>query len=241
MMAAALLCARLGVAAQDPPAPAEAFAGSTFVLDEYELTSGELREVSPSSAEARMSGPRRPSFASDSPVFRMRSRLSGYGNVEVSFELLDRGLRSGDFAPKNAWDGVHVWLRYQSPLHLYAISVNRRDDRIVIKKKVPGGDSYGGTYLDLCRTVSYPVPYGDWQRLSASAANNADGSVTLRLKIDGKLVLEALDDGSDGEPPITSPGRVGLRGDNADFEFRGFSVAPIPPARPRGPLKEAKK
>lgn len=202
-------------------------AEAPFEPERYELTSGELSARRPAETQLRVAPLTAPTFASDSPVFRMRSRDAGYGDVEVSFELLDRGLSSGLFAAKNAWDGVHVWLRYRSAAHLYAVSVNRRDGRVVIKKKVPGGDSNGGTYIDLCPTVAYPVPYGAWQRVAASAADNQDGSVTLRLRVDGRLLLEAIDDGSDGTPALRGPGRVGLRADNADFEFRSFAVSPL--------------
>ena len=47
--------------------------------------------------------------------------------------------------------------------------------------------------------------------------------MTIRLLLDGKLVARAVDrDGRD--PPITRPGRVGIRADNSEFEFRRFEV-----------------
>ncbi|MBI4346454.1 MAG: hypothetical protein HY553_06340 [Elusimicrobia bacterium] len=204
--------------------------GST--IDDFELTSGEVRRVPVPPVIAAADSGLPPEYASDSSVFRMRSRGSDYGDVEVSLELLDLGLRAEP--PQNAWDGVHLWLRYQHPAYLYAISVNRRDDRVVIKKKVPGGDSYGGTYLDLCETRRLPVPYGRWQQVSAAAVNRPDGSVRLTLRIDGKLVLEALDDGSLGGPPIARPGRIGLRADNADFRFRRLLARPAGSESARG-------
>ncbi|MBI5201133.1 MAG: hypothetical protein HY925_06075, partial [Elusimicrobia bacterium] len=151
-----------------------ASAETGFTAADFELTSGELRPAPAAVSVLDAAAPPPPTFASDSPVFRMRTRGAGWGDVEVSVELLDNGLRNEG---GNAWDGVHVWLRYQNPAHLYAVSVNRRDDRVVIKKKVPGGDSYGGTYFDLCDTASLAVPYGRWQRVSASAVNQPDGSV----------------------------------------------------------------
>ena len=56
---------------------------------------------------------------------------------------------------------------------------------------------------------------------------NADGSVTIRLLSGGQLVVEATDHGTGG-PPITSPGRVGLRGDNSNFRFDDFQVSALP-------------
>ncbi|MBI5200151.1 MAG: hypothetical protein HY925_01075, partial [Elusimicrobia bacterium] len=63
-----------------------------------------------------------------------------------------------------------------------------------------------------------------WQRVSASAVNQPDGSVKLTLRVAGRIVLEAVDDGTVGGPPILDPGRVGLRADNADFQFRRFEA-----------------
>lgn len=198
------------------------------LTSDWEMTSGEVSDQAAGAGAASAGAPPAAAYASDSPVFRMRSRRADYGDVQVDVDVLNRGLRSGRGVQESAWDGIHLWLRYQDPTHLYALSVNRRDNRVVIKKKVTGGSSYGGTYFDLSETASYEVPYGRWQHVTATAADNPDGSVTLRLLADGQLLLEATDDGSEGGPPITGTGRVGLRADNADFSFRGLTVAPLP-------------
>jgi hypothetical protein len=41
-------------------------------------------------------------------------------------------------------------------------------------------------------------------------------------------ILEALDTGT-GCPPITAPGRVGIRGDDTDFNVDDFEVRPAGP------------
>jgi len=102
----------------------------------------------------------RSSSGNHSAVFRLDTRRRDFGDVEVSFELLDHGLSSTAATPAVAWDGVHVWLRYQSEYQLYYASINRRDDTSVIKKKVPGGASNGGTYYELGPAVAHKVPYG---------------------------------------------------------------------------------
>jgi hypothetical protein len=163
---------------------------------------------------------------SSSAVFRLVTKRRDFQDVEVSFRLLNQGLGSTPKTPPVDWDGIHVFLRYQSPYHLYYVSVNRRDNRIVAKKKVPGGPSNGGTYHELGPRGRYKVPYGAWQKVRVSAQNTEDGSVTLRLFIDDKLVLEAADDGVGGDP-ITQPGRVGIRGDNADLRFADFLVSAL--------------
>jgi hypothetical protein len=80
--------------------------------------------------------------------------------------------------------------------------------------------------------VPYAVPYNTWQRVRATVKSNSDGSVTLALFSGNTLLVSATDDGSIGGPPITSAGRVGLRGDNADLQFDDFTVTDLTPSAP---------
>jgi hypothetical protein len=168
----------------------------------------------------------RSSNGNNSAIFRLVTKRSDLGNVSVSFHLYNRGLTQTDSTPAVAWDGVHVFLRYQSQTSLYYASINRRDNTAVIKKKVTGGPDNGGTYYELSPYVAHAVPYSAWQDVTATVRTNPDGSVTIRLLAGGQLVVEATDTGIGG-PPITNPGRVGLRGDNCDFQFDDFHVAPL--------------
>lgn len=169
-----------------------------------------------------------------SPVFRAVTRRGDFRNVEVRLRLLNHGLTEGPLTPRVDWDGVHVFLRYQSQFHLYYASVNRRDGTAVIKKKTPGGPSNGGTYHDLCRYEKHSVPYGAWQDIRVSVRDEGRG-VRIEAWADGARIASAFDDGVGG-PPIRSPGRVGLRADNADIEFDDFGAVetrtPLPDAAP---------
>jgi hypothetical protein len=167
------------------------------------------------------------SNGTDSAVFRLTTKPSNFGDVAVSFMLLNQGLSSTSSTPPVDWDGIHVFLRYQSEYNLYYASINRRDDTVVIKKKVPGGPSNGGTYYDLSPSVSHVVPYNSWQLVRATVQNNADGSVTIKLYSGDTLLVSATDDGSIGGPPITAPGKVGIRGDNCDFKIDDFTVSDL--------------
>ena len=164
-------------------------------------------------------------------MFRLTTKRSDFGNVSVSFSLLNQGLSSTIKTPPVDWDGVHIFLRYQSQESLYYASVDRRDGKVLIKKKVPGGPSNGGTYYDLCAPVIHRVPHGQWQRVRASVTNNQDGSVAIRLYSEGIFLVGATDAGEGGAPPITRPGKVGIRGDNADFKFDDFVVTEVAPSR----------
>ena len=167
------------------------------------------------------------SNGTSSSAFRAHTHRSDFGDVEVSLKLLNRGFSSNSKYPAVAWDGVHVWLRFVNEYSLYALSVNRRDNTVVIKKKVPGGPSNGGTYYSLTSgAIAYAVPLNAWQTIRATARNQADGSVKLELWINGVLRASAVDKGVGGAP-IRSAGRVGVRGDNTEFMFDDFRVSKI--------------
>lgn len=173
----------------------------------------------------------------NSGVFRADTRRTDFGNVDVTFSLVNNGLTTGS---GQSWHGVHMFLRRQSEFHTYYLSINRRDGRSLIKKKVPGGSSNGGTYYDLA-SASFPVPYGSTQRVMGRAVNNSDGSVTVSLWVNGRLLMSATDRGTGG-PPIRSPGGTGVRGDYTAFYTDDFTVTPAgsvanapAPGNPGGP------
>lgn len=171
-------------------------------------------------------GPTGPRSAAhtDSSVFRAVTRRADFQNVVVSFSLEVQRFLTVPGGQPPSWQGVHVFLRYRSPQLLYAVSVNRRDGTVVIKKKVPGGPSNGGTYYTLASAHTAAV-VGRWQRVRVSAVNNGGHAVVLRVWLDGRPALRATDTGAGGVPAITSPGRVGLRGDFTEFMFRKFVVS----------------
>jgi hypothetical protein len=125
-----------------------------------------------------------------------------------------------------AFDGFHVFLRYQSPEALYVVSVNRRDNTVAVKRKLPGGKSNGGHYATLAQTYS-PVTYKKWVDYKVQIRTLAHHNVRIDLAVDGKPVLSALDHGQGGHP-ILAPGRVGVRADNCWFFFKDFEVKSDP-------------
>lgn len=163
------------------------------------------------------------SSSTDSGEFRLVTKRSDFGNVNVSFNLTNNYLITEQ---SHQYDGVHIQLRYQSQYQLYLATINQRDGGIIIEKKCPGGSSNGGTYYDLGHKLGYPIPFNTVQKVAASVQNNTDGSVTLKLYRDGQLLLTVTDRGT-GCAPITAPGRVGLRGDNDDFYFDDFTITAL--------------
>ena len=163
------------------------------------------------------------SNGNNSSVFRLVTKPSNFGDVSVTFDLLNQGLTSTNSTPQTSWDGAHIFLRYQSEYNLYYASINRRDNTVVIKKKVQGGSSNGGTYYVLA-SASYTVPYGNWQNIKANVKNNLNGSVTVELFQNDKLLVRAVDNGSIGGAPIRTAGKVGVRGDNANLKIKNFKI-----------------
>jgi hypothetical protein len=169
-----------------------------------------------------------PDAASDngtgSSVFRMTSHRRDFGNAAIAFRLRNLGLISNGRAAASEIDGVHVLMRWQSPAEFYVVSVNRRDNLVVVKKKLPGGDVNGGTYITLGQAPS-PVAYGSWQSFQVRIKTTGSTLVTISVTQRKQTVLTALDDGTHGRAILAS-GAVGLRGDNCQFEFASFKVLP---------------
>jgi len=163
-----------------------------------------------------------------SAVFRVVTRRGDFGDVDVRFTLVNDRFVTTRRTPARAFDGVHVLLRYASAQRLYAVSVNRRDGRVIVKKKEPGGPSNGGTYFDLTPAVRFPFSFHRPQAIEVRVENALDGSVVIVLRSGGRLVLTAVDRGLGG-PPLTAPGKVGIRGDNDEFSFDDFTVTPLAP------------
>jgi hypothetical protein len=159
----------------------------------------------------------------NSSVFRMDTRAKNFGNVRVDLKLRNLGLlgksRNAKATPDPQVDGIHLFLRRHTECDLYAVSLNRRDNMIVIKRKLPGGPTNCGQYVQLA-SVPYQVPRGAWQNFSVTIKNTPAETVVFTIEQEGKVLLKTEDSGR----PILTPGAVGLRGDNCQFEFTDFEV-----------------
>jgi hypothetical protein len=189
-----------------------ATSGSLFALDHAGWT-GVPDVGTPGPASAAVN---------NSSVFRVVTRRADFQNVTVSFGLFVQRFMMPQSGNEVSWRGVHVFLRYQTADLLYVASVDRSDGRIVIKKKVPGGTSSGGTYYTLGIANGTAVT-GRWEQVKVSATNSG-ADVDLSVWLDGRLRLRTVDNGIGDVAPIAQSGRVGLRGDYAEFMFRAFAV-----------------
>lgn len=195
------------------------------ISKDWDVTSGSLfvhHGVAWSGKPDKASPDATSSNGSGSSVFRVTTRRHDFGDVAVSLRLRNLGLTDHGRAAASEIDGVHVFLRWRTQAELYVVSLNRRDNLMVVKKKRPGGDTNGGTYVTLGQ-ARYVVPYGKWQQFTVRIATTGGNLVAITVRQDGRELLSAVDDGTEG-PAILSDGAVGLRGDNCEFEFKDFRV-----------------
>ena len=186
------------------------------------------------------------SSCTDSNVFRLNTKQNFSGNVKVSLALKNNSDIHDSNCNSNGtcWYGVHIWMRYQTEYDLYAVSINRADNQVVIKRKVPCGTDNHGTYFVLSQTThSWAVAI--WQHFSIAIQTNGDGSVTLKLYDDdidpNAPITQGTDSGGTNPnwtagcttqghyptaqyPPISAAGAVGVRGDFDNFNFDDFTV-----------------
>jgi hypothetical protein len=167
----------------------------------------------------------RPDASTGSEVFRMVSLVRGFNNLQMSVTMRVDDLSTTSRTPAQDYDGAHIWVRYQSEYELYAVSVDRRDATMTIKKKCAGGSDNGGTYYDLNGYVQgAPIPFGQWQHVLVTVRDEPDGSVHIDADRDG-LTMSAIDTGV-GCAPLHGGG-VGVGGDNAELRFAHISAQSI--------------
>jgi hypothetical protein len=163
----------------------------------------------------------------------MWTRKTDLQNIRAEMDLKVDALPNlrGDTA---GWDGVKFWLRRRlctpepacGRVHDpnsqagYTAEVGLRDGRVYIQKKV------GSQYTMLSSGPSNPIPFGSWMRVGGVVRNNPDGSVTIQVLRNGKVLVEFTDHGTGGAP-LREPGRLGLRADNAQISVDNLTVTPI--------------
>lgn len=163
-----------------------------------------------------------------SAVFRVVSQPKFLSCV-VEFDLRLDARTTTPRTPSRDYDGVHVFLRYQDPWHLYAVSVARRDGLVVVKRKeangTPSGQDDNAGYVTLA-TATAPFPLHRWRHVAVTVST-VDTGVRITLAVDGRTLLDVVDEGLDGDRPLEDAGRIGLRGDNTEFHFRDLVVRPL--------------
>jgi phage replication-related protein YjqB (UPF0714/DUF867 family) len=194
-------------------------------------------------------GPNR--YSSDhtnSDVFRLNTFRTFAGNIKVSLALKNNSeIHDANCETNNTcWHGVHIWLRHMTQYDLYAVSLNRADNKVTIKRKVPCGNDNEGFYKDLSIPVTHAWSVGTWQHYSVTIQTNSNGSVTIKVyddDIDPNVpFLEATDAGGTNTswtsgcktpgsyptaqyPPIIAAGSVGVRSDFDNCNMDDIRIA----------------
>jgi hypothetical protein len=166
----------------------------------------------------------------NSAVFRLKTKESDFKNVKVSMDFMPVA-HGGGGASSNSYDGIHIWVGYQSEYSLYAATIFRWDNDIVIKKKVPASQakctdvSNDGCYFNVSKTVQNPETAQVWHHVDVTDTVDAQGVVHIATSVDGKLVATGVDNSVGGAPYPS--GAVGVRGDNTEFYFKNFTVTQL--------------
>ena len=173
--------------------------------------------------------------------FRIWTRRTDFDEVKVTHRLRINEYLAG----AAGYNGVKLWLRRQlcSPAPPDSAACSRIDDdpsragytaeyalksdQVYIQKRANSGCTANGDESDYDIIGSGPnVNFEDagWQDVGATIETNSNGSVTIRVLIDGDVAAEATDTGACGVDPYTDPGRVGLRSDNVDMNIDDLIV-----------------
>jgi hypothetical protein len=170
-----------------------------------------------------------------SAVLRAVTTRTDYEDVRVQVEMRLNALHSTARTGKRSWDGVHVFLRYRNAQNLYVVDLVRRDGLVTIKRKAPPVGSAAHDTVDSTtaarETGAYTLlatarlePTTTWHSFDLGI-RNTPASVLITLAVDGRTLLTTID--TDRSAPLHGPGRVGIRGDNADFLIRRFIIRPV--------------
>ncbi|MEE1779042.1 hypothetical protein AB0I87_18085 [Streptomyces sp. NPDC049952] len=167
-----------------------------------------------------------------SSVFRLVTRRRDFGDTAVRCWVYLRPPGATDRTPARDWDGGHLWLRYHSAQELYALSFRRRDGKVVLKRKHPAPGRPAdeeGVYTTLA-TAGHALGHDRWHQICGTVSGPRDGRVRITLSLNGRTVLDAED-----EDPgrLVTAGGVGLRGDNTEMAFFGFTAGNHTGGRPR--------
>jgi hypothetical protein len=65
---------------------------------------------------------------------------------------------------------------------------------------------------------------GRWYRWGGRVTDNGNGTSTIQVLIDGRVVQQVIDEGLVGGPPLRG-GRVGLRSDYASFNVDNLTIS----------------
>jgi hypothetical protein len=160
-----------------------------------------------------------------SAAFRTVSVDRDFLDVEMSVVLRVDDLAATPRIPAQNFDGAHTWVRYQSDKQFCAVSVDRRDGNIAIKKEMHGRRRQR-------RNISRSEPLDGWRPdpVRAMAARRRGGARSAgRIRRDHRPPVRDTNRSRRHRCRLSSPrgnGGVGIRGDNAELRFAIIVVNP---------------
>lgn len=147
----------------------------------------------------------------------------------------------------SAFDGANVLARRSATgTTQYMFSLSRRDGKIMIKKKSPGGSGACSGSCSIKQTTFAP-PVGVPQAVTATVkteattCSNGQAKVTLTLKVGSSTTLTVTDcgqidtsssaptcPGASCVPPITAAGQIGITAYGSTYTYDNLLVTDLP-------------
>lgn len=164
--------------------------------------------------------------ATGSATLRFQTRRGDLAEVSARLTFRINAYAEDGAGGEDGWDGLHLLLRRSAEDRLYAVSLARRDGRVDVKRKLPGGPSNGGTYTTLVDLEHPPLALGVDHRAQVTLCELADGRIAISVAVDDVHLATAVDDvATSGR---MAPGAVGIRADDIDVELDDVTLTAVP-------------
>jgi hypothetical protein len=158
------------------------------------------------------------------------------GNAKIS---LDVRLSSYNATASPSSDGVRILARWVDDTNHYVATINRRDNQVIVRKKIVGGasPSNGGTFYDLCAPVAHTPTIGAWNSYRVEV-EDVGPDVHIRVYAGGTLLCTGIDNGQDRfgaaqhDPARFTTGKYGRVADNAVVDFRNIRIETLASTQP---------
>jgi len=166
---------------------------------------------------------------------RFWTKPDGFDSIRIDADIKPLAWHAS--AP-SSWAGFKFYMRRQADAtkaSFYTVEPYIQDGKVYIQKKCTGDTGGGnytadGTYYLLASKSGFSVPLNSWQKVSATARTNSDGSVTLGLYRNGTLLIQAVDRGIRADGTGCAPlhgGHVGFRSDFFQYFIDNYRVSSL--------------
>ncbi len=158
-------------------------------------------------------------------VFRMWTRRTDLAFTKTEMDIRFNGWTGG----RRGWNGINLWLnrKLRTPAdgsriadgrrqEGYTVDFVNRDGKLYIQKKV-------GNVNHILAQRRWSPRRGTWYRWGGRVIDNGNGTNRIQVLVNGQVIQQVTDNGSVGGRRLVG-GRVGLRGDYANFNVDDIAI-----------------